>query len=311
MKIIFFGTPDFALTTLQGLYEHKFQILAVVTAPDAFGGRGGKTLLQSPVKKYALETGIPVLQPPKLKSEQFLKQLRELNADIFIVVAFRMLPEAVWNMPSRGSYNLHASLLPRYRGAAPINWAIMRGESVTGVTMFRLSHAIDTGDILLQEASDIEPDDNFGTLYTKLKELGCLTVIKGLHILESSNKIELWQQKDVEATHAPKIFHDTCEINFNQPSKQVVDFIRGLSPYPGAWTKINGVECKILQARTSDNKSTPNTTPGTIKVVSNKKLLISATDDYITVERLKMSGSREMLSGDFLSGYRNVPDNIG
>jgi methionyl-tRNA formyltransferase len=311
VKIIFFGTPDFALTTLQGLYEHGCEILAVVTAPDALGGRGGKVLLQSPVKKYALEAGIPVLQPTNLKSEVFQQELRTLNADIFIVVAFRMLPEVVWNMPVHGSYNLHASLLPRYRGAAPINWAIINGETVTGVTMFKLSHAIDTGDILLQEKCTIEPEDNFGTLYEKLKHLGCQTVLRGLDMLESSATTKLWQQADQEATHAPKIYHDTCEINFNQPAKQIVDFVRGLSPYPGAWTKINGVECKILDAAISSEETSTSQPPGNIKNVGNKKLLISTENGYISVERLKMSGSKEMVIRDFLSGYRNIPEKTG
>ncbi len=311
MKIIFFGTPDFALTTLQGLHDHGFEILAVVTAPDALGGRGGKILIESPVKKYAVETGIPILQPTNLKSEQFQQQLLNLNADIFIVVAFRMLPEAVWNMPTKGSYNLHASLLPKYRGAAPINWAIIRGETVTGVTMFKLSHSIDTGDILIQEKCNIGPEDNFGTLYGKLKELGCLTVIRGLKIIESSDKVKLWKQKDLEATHAPKIFHDTCEINFNQPTKRVIDFIRGLSPYPGAWTKINGTECKIIQAFFPSENTIKKQVPGTISIIEKRRLFIYTADGYIKVERLKMSGSKEMLVNDFLSGYRNIPKNIG
>ena len=238
LRIVFMGTPEFAEFTLRRLVEDQYNIVGVVTMPDKPMGRHGSVLQSSPVKKYAVEQGIPVLQPEKLKDPLFIEQLRALKADLQIVVAFRMLPEIVWNMPRLGTFNLHGSLLPQYRGAAPINWAIINGDKETGVTTFFLKHEIDTGDIIYQERIPILPDDNAETMHDKLMALGAdLTVRTLLDILAGT--IEPIPQSEIPADElrpAPKIFKETCRIDWNQPTTRVRDFIRGLSPYPAAWT---------------------------------------------------------------------------
>ena len=233
MKIIFMGTPEFAVPSLDILVQNGYEIAAVVTAPDSMGGRGGKQLIESAVKKYAVEKQIPVLQPEKLKSPAFIDTLKNIKADIQIVVAFRMLPEMVWNMPPLGTFNLHGSLLPKYRGAAPINHAIINGEKETGVTSFKLKHEIDTGDILMQKTIPISDDENAGSLHDKMKMIGAEVVLETVKMIENGDYTFI-RQKDELASHAPKIFHETCRIDFNNPIQKIHNFIRGLSPYPGA-----------------------------------------------------------------------------
>jgi methionyl-tRNA formyltransferase len=247
MRIIFMGTPEFAVSSLDILVQNGHQIVAVVTSIDSYGGRGGKQLLESAVKKYAVAHDIPVLQPTNLKSPAFLETLRSYNADLQIVVAFRMLPEVVWNMPPLGTVNLHGSLLPKYRGAAPINHAIINGETETGVTSFKLKHEIDTGDVIMSRSIKIEDSDDAGTLHDKLKDLGAQVVLETVNKI-ANGSVDFQIQSDDEATAAPKIFHETCKIDFHRPVAEVYNFIRGLSPYPAAWCIIDQKEVKILQA---------------------------------------------------------------
>ena len=246
LRIIFMGTPDFAVSTLQTLVENGQNVVAVITAPDKPAGRGLK-LNESAVKQYAVSQNIPVLQPTNLKAETFLAELKSYQADLQIIVAFRMLPEAVWNMPPLGSFNIHASLLPQYRGAAPINWAIMNGETETGVTTFFLQHQIDTGDIIFQDKVTIEPTDDFGSLYEKLKHAGAALALKTVKAIEAGNVPSEPQKTNQELKEAPKIFKDTCQINWNQPAQKIHDFVRGLSPYPTAWTIFDDKTFKIFK----------------------------------------------------------------
>ncbi|MGX8690263.1 MAG: methionyl-tRNA formyltransferase, partial [Bacteroidaceae bacterium] len=241
LRIVFMGTPEFAEFILRRLVEEHYNIVGVVTMPDKPMGRHGSVLQSSPVKKYAVEQGMTVLQPEKLKDPLFVEQLAALKADLQVVVAFRMLPEIVWNMPRLGTFNLHASLLPQYRGAAPINWAIINGDKETGVTTFFLKHEIDTGDIIHQERIPILPDDNAGTMHDKLMALGADLTVKTLEEILAGTVKQVSQQSlgESELRPAPKIFKDTCRIDWNQPTARVNDFIRGLSPYPAAWTVLH------------------------------------------------------------------------
>ncbi len=239
MRIIFMGTPDFAVPSLDILVKSGHEVVAVVTSTDKLGGRGGKQILQSPIKKYAEANIIPVLQPPNLKSPAFIEELKSYNADLQVVVAFRMLPELVWSMPKLGTFNLHGSLLPKYRGAAPINWAVINGETETGVTTFFIKHEIDTGDLLFQEAIPIGENETAGEVHDRMMLVGADLVLKTVNAIQN-DKYKLSKQDESKVCKAPKIYHETCEIDFNQPVKKVHDFIRGLSPYPGAWTLIGG-----------------------------------------------------------------------
>ena len=308
MRIIFMGTPDFAVPSLDKLVKNGYHVVGVVTSPDSYGGRGGKLLLQSAVKKYALQNNLNILQPEKLRSPEFLEQLKILKADVQIVVAFRMLPEIVWNMPPLGTFNLHGSLLPKYRGAAPINWAIINGEKETGVTSFKLSHEIDTGDIVMQKKISIENDDTAGSLHDKMMHTGAEVILSTVRLLEKGN-ISFVKQSEELATKAPKIFHDTCQIEFNNTSESVYNFIRGLSPYPGAWTTLDGYECKILKAEIIEKS--PSKAPGTIETDHKKSLYISTQDGFISILELKMEGKRLMDIGTFLNGYSLKGDTIG
>jgi methionyl-tRNA formyltransferase len=262
MRIVYFGTPDFAVESLDAIMQSRHEVAAVVTVPDRQAGRGQKVSF-SAVKQYALDHHLPLLQPEKLRDEDFLAQLASYQADMFVVVAFRMLPESVWNMPPHGTFNLHASLLPRYRGAAPINHAIMNGDSVTGVTTFLLNHQIDEGQILLQAETPISPDDNAGTLHDRLAAMGRSLVVQTLDGIEQGTLTP--RPQEGTATAAPKIFKDDCRIDFNRPGRQVVDFIRGLSPYPAATATMSdskGAEIymKIYQTHfESDGNSTIGT----------------------------------------------------
>ena len=307
IRIVFMGTPEFAEHILRRLVEEHYNIIGVVTMPDKPMGRHGSVLQSSPVKKYAVEQGIPVLQPEKLKDPLFIEQLRSLKADLQIVVAFRMLPEIVWSMPRLGTFNLHASLLPQYRGAAPINWAIINGDKETGVTTFFLKHEIDTGDIIRQERIPILPTDNVGTLHDKLMELGASLTVKTLDDIIAGN-VKSIPQSDIPADAlrpAPKIFKETCRIDWNQPTARINDFIRGLSPYPAAWTVLrtaDGTEqdFKIYSAEPVRDASLQK--PGTITCDGRKSLIVSTADGALRLDEVQLSGKKRMPVCAFLCG---------
>ncbi|WP_276496561.1 methionyl-tRNA formyltransferase [Pontibacter litorisediminis] len=301
LRIVFMGTPDFAVPTLQTLVEHKYNVVAVITAPDKPAGRGQK-LNQSPVKEYAVAQGIPVLQPTNLKSEAFLEELRSYKANLQIIVAFRMLPEVVWAMPELGSFNIHASLLPQYRGAAPINWAIINGEKETGVTSFFLKHEIDTGDLIFQERVPILEEDDFGTLYEKLKYKGAELALRTVQAIERSHVQSQPQVTSAETKHAPKIFKDTCQINWEQPAQQVRNFVRGLSPYPAAWTKLNGKNFKVYRVEVLENAAYTSAS-GTIHTDNKNFLHVQTATGAVSILDLQMEGKKRMPVQDLLRGY--------
>lgn len=307
MRIVFMGTPEFAEHILRRLVEDHYNIIGVVTMPDKPIGRHGSVLQSSPVKKYAVEQGIPVLQPEKLKDPLFIEQLRALKADLQIVVAFRMLPEVVWNMPPLGTFNLHASLLPQYRGAAPINWAIINGDKETGVTTFFLKHEIDTGDIIHQERIPILPTDNVGTLHDKLMELGADLTVRTLDDILAGN-VKPIPQSQIPADElrpAPKIFKETCRIDWNQPTARVNNFIRGLSPYPAAWTVLRSADgteqdFKIYAAQPVTYASIQK--PGTIECDGRKNLLVYTADGALRLREVQIAGKKRMDICSFLCG---------
>ncbi len=295
------GTPDFAVPTLQTLVEHGYNVVAVITAPDKPAGRGQK-LHQSPVKEYAVAQNIPVLQPTNLKSEAFLEELRSFQANLQVIVAFRMLPEVVWDMPELGSFNIHGSLLPQYRGAAPINWAIINGEKETGVTSFFLKHAIDTGDLIFQERVPILEDDDFGAVYEKLKYEGAKLALRTVQAIARDEVKSQPQITTAETKHAPKLYKETCEINWNQPAPQVRNFIRGLSPYPAAWTRLNGKTFKIFKTEVLEN-ITYSSAPGQIHTDNKTYLHVQTATGAIAVLDLQMEGKKRMPVQDLLRGY--------
>ena len=306
MKIVYFGTPDFAVESLDAIMQSQHHVCAVVTVPDRQAGRGQKVVF-SPVKQYAIDHNIPLMQPEKLRDETFLRQLAAYQADMFVVVAFRMLPEAVWNMPPHGTFNLHASLLPCYRGAAPINWAIINGDTETGVTTFLLNHQIDEGQILLQERTPIQPDDNAGTLHDRLASMGRSLVVRTLDGIENKTISPTPQQGT--ATAAPTIFKDDCHIKFNLTCRQAADFIRGLSPYPAALlTFVNPQGEKILfKIFDAIPIPDPSATPGELFCDKKKVLKIGVTDGFLQILSLQMSGKRKNSIEDFLRG-NNLTD---
>lgn len=296
------GTPEFAVPSLKILLDHGYDVAGVVTAPDKPGGRQG--LQQSAVKLFALSKGIPVLQPSRLKDPDFLEQLRILKADLQVVVAFRMLPEAVWNMPPLGTMNLHGSLLPKYRGAAPINWAVIRGEMETGVTTFLLQHEIDTGDLLFQERIPIGENETAGELHDRMMVVGAGLLLRSVQALENGTARPA-PQSDMEATHAPKLHTETCRIDFDRPTADVHNFIRGLSPYPGAWTMLDGKVLKILRSL----KSGPDNAgrhPGSIYLDDKNSLKIATADGSIEVLELQLEGKRRMEAREFLNGHAKL-----
>ena len=299
LRIIFMGTPEFAVPSLQILVENGYAVVAVVTAPDKPKGRGQK-VISSPVKAYALSQNIPVLQPTNLKSAEFQEELKSYEANLQIVVAFRMLPEAVWAMPEIGTFNLHASLLPKYRGAAPINWAIIKGETETGVTTFFLKHEIDTGNILFQEKEAISPEDTAGSLYERLMKKGSRLVLKTVQAIEAGT-YQPSPQADVEATHAPKIFKETCQIDWSQSAKRIQDFVRGLCPYPAAWMELNGQHCKVFKVSL---QGTLGAGKATGEVVSDNKsfIAVKAGDELVYLDELQLQGKKRMPVADFLRG---------
>lgn len=301
-KIIFLGTPDFAVASLKALVENNFNVIAVVTAPDKPAGRGMQ-LKASAVKEYAESQQLLVLQPEKLKNPEFVDTLRNLNADLQIVVAFRMLPEVVWNMPKMGTVNVHASLLPQYRGAAPINWAIINGETKTGVTTFKLQHEIDTGDILLQKEVAILPEDNIGTLYSKLMEEGAQLLIETVNGLIANSIQEQPQVMSEHIQHAPKIFKETGDIDWNLDVTSIHNLIRGLSPTPAAFTMLKDKNFKIFQSTfTIDTEI--NVLPGTVETDGKTYLKFAAKNGWLEVLDIQYQGKKRMLIEDFLRGFR-------
>lgn len=297
------GTPEFAVPSLEILVEGKFNVVAVITAPDKPQGRGQK-LIGSPVKDCAIKHGIPVLQPTNLKSPEFLEELKSYNANLQVVVAFRMLPEAVWAMPSVGTFNLHASLLPQYRGAAPINWAVINGEKETGVTTFFLKHEIDTGSIIFQEKEPIHDSDDVGTLYDRLMKRGSQLVLKTVKAIEAGNYPSTPQPSGVEIKHAPKIFKETCEINWNQPSKKIIDFVRGLSPYPAAWTTLNGNVYKIFRVQHSKFEIQNSKLVGELDTDNKNYLCVKTADGWISILEFQPEGKKRMMVEEFLRGNK-------
>ena len=301
IRIVFLGTPEFAVASLEALIKAGMNVVGVVTAPDKPVGRN-RELQGSAVKEYALKMGLRLLQPEKLKNETFLEELKSLEADLQIVVAFRMLPEVVWNMPRMGTFNLHGSLLPQYRGAAPINWAIINGEAYTGVTTFKLKHEIDTGDILLNEKIIIEENETAGTLHDKMKEIGAtvlLQTVKGL----AEESITEKPQDNFNIKHAPKIFTETCSIDWNKSANEINNLIRGLSPYPSAFTQLDGKKLKIF-ASTIDLDSSSLSTIGSYKTDGKQYLKFTCNDGYICITDLQLEGKKRMKVEDFLRGYR-------
>jgi methionyl-tRNA formyltransferase len=320
LRIIFMGTPEFAVASLDALLKAGCNIVGVITAPDKPAGRGMQ-LQQSAVKKYAVDNNLYVLQPEKLKNPEFLAELKSLNADLQIVVAFRMLPEAVWNMPPMGSVNLHGSLLPQYRGAAPINWAVINGEKETGVTTFKLKHEIDTGDILLQESFPIEETDNAGDVHDTMKGVGAQLLVKTVKGLADGSLTEtpqsligsaespgvsgtnsaLTTQDSPLLKHAPKIFTETCKIDWNKPVSTVYNLIRGLAPHPAAFGFLNDKKLKIYKA--SKLVEIPTDAPGGFKTDKKTFLHVACTDGYISIIELQLEGKKKMGIADFLRGY--------
>lgn len=303
LRIIFMGTPEFAVPSLDILVENKLNVVAVVTAPDKPQGRGQK-LVPSPVKECALRHGIPVLQPTNLKAPEFLAELKGYDANLQIVVAFRMLPEVVWAMPAVGTFNLHASLLPQYRGAAPINWAIINGEKETGATTFFLKHEIDTGSIIFQEKEPIHDTDTIGTLYERLMVKGAGLVLKTVRAIETGQYPAEPQQETGVLKHAPKIFKETCEINWHQPAAQVRNFIRGLSPYPAAWTAINDKVFKIYQASIPMSIAANGVNTGGFTTDNKNYLYFKTADGWLSIEELQPEGKRRMTIADFFRGNK-------
>jgi methionyl-tRNA formyltransferase len=325
-RIVFMGTPEFAVASLDALVKAGYNVVGVITAPDKPAGRGMK-LMESAVKKYATEQQLFVLQPEKLKNPTFLKELIGLRADLQIVVAFRMLPEAVWKMPEMGTVNVHGSLLPHYRGAAPINWAVINGEQETGVTTFKLKHEIDTGDILLQESFPIGEDETAGEVHDRMKEIGAQLLVKTVEGLVSGTLEEKPQgsmvngelsMKETETStthsqltihhsplkHAPKIFTDTCKIDFSKTVEEVHNLIRGLSPFPGAFTMFNEKVMKIYKSK-KELTTNPPQEVGAFETDGKTFLKFACSNGYVQVLELQLEGKKKMLVEDFLRGYRS------
>ncbi len=301
MRIVFMGTPDFAVASLDALVSNGFNVVSVITAPDKPAGRGLK-LSESAVKQYATQKGIPVLQPVKLKDPDFIQTLKSLEADIQIVVAFRMLPEIVWNMPPMGTLNVHGSLLPQYRGAAPINWAVINGEKETGVTTFKLKHAIDTGDILLQESMPINEHETATEVHDRMKIIGAKLLVKTLQQIQKGTIVETPQVLTQTTKHAPKIFTADCTIQWDQPVEKIYNLVRGLAEFPGAITQLDG---KILKIYKSQKEIIAHQHQIGQVFTDNKTFLkFSCSDGYLLILELQLEGKKRMAITDFLRGYK-------
>ncbi len=309
LRIVYMGTPEFAVEALRCLVEGGYNVVGVITMPDKPAGRGHK-IQYSPVKQYALEHNLPLLQPEKLKDEAFVQALRDWKADLQIVVAFRMLPEVVWNMPRLGTFNLHASLLPQYRGAAPINWAVINGDTETGITTFFLKHEIDTGEVIQQVRVPIADTDNVGIVHDKLMALGGRLVVETVDAILSGEVKAIPQEEMAvvgEFRAAPKIFKETCKINWNQPVKRIYDFIRGLSPYPAAWCELTDaagetVAVKVFEAEKIEEVH--QLLPGTIVTDGKKYLKVAATDGFVGILALQLPGKKRLKTDELLRGYK-------
>ena len=310
MRIVFMGTPEFAVASLDILIKNDYNVVGVVTVPDKPAGRG-QQIQQSAIKKYAVEHNLNLLQPEKLKDENFIAELKSLKADVQLVVAFRMLPEVVWHMPKMGTYNLHASLLPKYRGAAPINWAIINGEKESGVTTFKLKHQIDTGNILFQEKVKIEPTTTAGELHDKLMLVGAELILKTVSEIErsfvSGKELDFLPQDDQLACHAPKIFKEDCQIDWTKPGNEINNFIRGLSPYPTAFTQLKNGEDQIQLVKIFNSKFEifPPNHPNGLLLTNNKTYLkVFCEDGLIEVEEIQLQGKKKIGIREFLRGFK-------
>jgi methionyl-tRNA formyltransferase len=305
------GTPEFAVASLDALLLSEHEVVAVVTVPDKPAGRGQK-LQQSAVKQFAVSKGLPVLQPEKLRNERFLEELKGYAADLFVVVAFRMLPEVVWQMPPMGTFNLHGSLLPRYRGAAPINWAIINGDSKSGVTTFFLKHEIDTGNIIFQEEVAIAPDDNAGVLHDNLMDVGARLVVKTANTIAEGNVTLMTQeeliQRGYEPVHAPKIFKDDCRIKWSEGIDAIHNHIRGLSPYPAAWFEMvkDGQPVSVKVYKSQKEEVSHNCPVGTLVSDGKNFVKIACADGYISILELQLAGKKRMPVKDFLLGFKDI-----
>ena len=306
LRIVFMGTPDFAVLSLDILVQHNYKIVGVITAPDKPAGRG-QQLHQSAVKKYAVEKNLAVLQPEKLKNADFINELKALEPNLFIVVAFRMLPELVWQMPEYGTFNLHASLLPQYRGAAPINWAVINGEKETGVTTFFLQQEIDTGNIILQEKINIEDEDNAGSVHDKLMDIGSQLVLKTVQKIEE-NSVTEQPQELTTSKHAPKIYKETCLIDWNKPVLEIHNLIRGLSPYPTAFTHLDGKVLKIYKSevilRQAQDDSALAQNDKAYLTDNKTYLSFKCADGYLDILELQLEGKKRMKVDEFLRGHK-------
>ncbi len=310
LKIVFFGTPDFAVASLKAIVDNGFNVVSVVTMPDKIAGRGHH-LIQSAVKQFAVERGLPVLQPERLKDEDFVNSLKALNADLFVVIAFRMLPEVVWAMPPLGTFNLHASLLPKYRGAAPINWAVMNGETKTGVTTFFLKHEIDTGDIIDRVEIDILPEDNVGDVHDRLMELGARLTVKTINSILDGSLTTTPQSSLLEdgetPTPAPKIFKETCKIDWNRNAIDIHNQVRGLSPYPAAWTVIGSettapVDLKVYKTTLTQRQS--EFVPGTVLIEKDRMFVVCGDRFLLELNEVQPAGKRRISADAYLRGAR-------
>ncbi|MEL7588652.1 MAG: methionyl-tRNA formyltransferase [Prolixibacteraceae bacterium] len=306
LRIVFMGTPEFAVASLEMLVEEGYRVVGVVTAADKPAGRGMK-MQESAVKKYALEKGLPVLQPEKLKNPGFISELGSLNADLQVVVAFRMLPEMVWAMPPLGTFNLHGSLLPQYRGAAPLNWAVINGEKETGVTTFLLDHEIDTGKILFREKISIDDRDTVGDIHDRLMRIGAGLVLKTVDALASGDYKTVGQEElsTEPLKHAPRIFKEDCHIDWSWPGEKIRNLIRGLSPYPGAWTEVTGEDGQraVLKIFFAEFKTEADLVPGTVFTDGKTTLKIAAADGWLELTDLQLAGKKRMRTTEFLRGF--------
>ena len=317
LRIVFMGTPEFAVDTLRALVDNNYNVVAVVTQPDKPVGRHQTEMQPSEVKKYALEHHLPVLQPAKMKDPDFIEQLRAYKANLQVVVAFRMLPEVVWDMPQYGTFNVHAALLPQYRGAAPINWAVINGETKTGVTTFFLDHDIDTGRIIMQKTFDIPETANVEYVYDGLMHLGAEICLETLdRIIAADGQPESIPQEQLvtagQKLHAaPKIFKETCQINWNQSAKQIYDFVRGLSPYPGAWTILVSPDGKetVLKIFKTSRTNQPAVALGTTAII-DRRPCISTANELLMIDELQLAGKKRMSGRDFLNGIKNFENYI-